>query len=74
MINLLNQATVVGRTVRLNRNGDLDALVANPYGGYDAEALVNPSTALAPARNPIYNLPSAYQGNREIRLGFHIEF
>jgi carboxypeptidase family protein/TonB-dependent receptor-like protein len=74
VINLLNQAVVVGRTVRLNRNGDLNLLVDNPYGGYNAEALVNPSNGASPARNPIYNLPSAYQGNREIRLGFHVVF
>lgn len=82
VINLLNQATVVGVTTRLNRNGDLDALVDNPYGGYDAVKLVNPNginpaTGLAyptPNINPIYKLPSAYQGNREIRLGFHVTF
>src|SRR6185503_19304635 len=60
--NLFNQAVVVGRTTRLNRNGDLDALVANPYGGYNALALVNPINGGTPARNVIYNLPSAYQG------------
>ena len=75
VINLLNQATVVGRAVRLNRNGNLGALVDNPYGGYDAEKLVNPVTStVTPARSPIYNLPNAYQGNREIRLGFHVIF
>jgi hypothetical protein len=74
VINLFNQATVVGVTTRLNRNGNLDGLVDNPYGGYNAEALVNPANGASPARNPIYNLPSAYQGIREIRLGFHIEF
>jgi hypothetical protein len=73
--NLFNQAVVVGKTTRLNRNGDLDALVPNPYGGYDAVALVNPvNSAVTPARNVIYNLPNAYQGIREIRLGFHVEF
>ncbi len=74
IINLFNQATVTGRTTRLNRNGDLDNLVANPYGGYDAPALVGPSNGSPPARNPIYNLPLTYQGIREIRLGFHVEF
>lgn len=87
VINLLNQATVVGVTTRLNRNGDLDALVPNgPYGGYDAAALIpitrtatniDPSTGklyVQPFYNPIYQLPNAYQGNREIRLGFHVTF
>jgi hypothetical protein len=74
VINLFNQAAVVGVTTRLNRNGNLDGLVSNPYGGYNAEALVNPANGASPARNPIYKLPSAYQGIREIRLGFHIEF
>jgi outer membrane receptor protein involved in Fe transport len=74
VINLFNQAAVTSVTTRLNRNGDLDGLVANPYGGYNAEALVNASNGLAPARNPIYNLPLLYQGNREVRLGFHVEF
>ena len=74
VINLLNQATVVGRTVRINRNGNLDGLVADPYGGYDAESFINPVDGASPARNPIYNLPSAYQGIREIRLGFHVIF
>jgi outer membrane receptor protein involved in Fe transport len=81
VINLFNQAVVVGKTVRLNRNGDLDGL-ADPFGGYNALALVNPNginpaTGVAyptPNRNPIYNLPNAYQGIREIRFGFHVEF
>lgn len=86
ILNLLNQAIVVGKTTARNRNGSLDDLVANPYGGYDAEALIpvtrkptniDPTTGklyVAPFYNPIYNLPSAYQGNREIRLGFHVIF
>jgi hypothetical protein len=74
VINLFNQAVVTSRTVRLNRNGDLDLLVPNPYGGYNATALVNAANGAAPARNPIYNLPSAYQGIREVRMGFHVEF
>ncbi len=74
VINLLNQAIVVGKTTRLNRNGDLNLLVSDPYGGYDAKSLVNPANGASPAYNPIYNLPNAYQGNREIRLGFHVTF
>jgi len=86
VINLFNQATVTSVTTRLNRNGDLDPLVPNPYGGYNAEALIpvtrkptniNPATGLPwtlPFYNPIYKLPSGYQGIRDIRLGFHVEF
>jgi outer membrane receptor protein involved in Fe transport len=86
IINLFNQASVTNKTTRLNRNGDLDSFVPDPYGGYNATALIpvtrrptniNPATGVAyvaPFYNPIYNLPSAYQGIRDIRLGFHIEF
>ena len=86
IINLFNQATVTSVTTRRNRSGDLGSLVHDPYGGYDAEALIpvtrkptniDPSTGLPytlPFYNPIYNLPSGYQGIREIRLGFHVEF
>lgn len=85
--NLLNQATVVARTVRLNRNGSVNLDPACPPnatgcitpdrfygGGFNAEALINGISGSAPARNPIYNLPSAYQGNREIRLGVRLSF
>jgi hypothetical protein len=86
IINLFNQAAVTSVTTRLNRNGNLSTIVPDPYGGYDAAALIpvsrkptniNPATGAAwtlPFYNPIYNLPSGYQGNREIRLGVHLEF
>lgn len=86
VINLFNQAAVTGLNTRLNRSGDLDALVSNPYGGYDAAALIpstrkptniNPATGLLyldPFYNPVYKLPSSYQGIREVRLGVHLEF
>jgi hypothetical protein len=86
IINLFNQAVVTSVTTRLNRSGDLGNLVPDPYGGYNAPALIpptrkpsniDPSTGkawTAPFYNPIYNLPSGYQGIREIRLGFHVEF
>jgi hypothetical protein len=73
--NLLNQDVVTGRTTRINRNGNIT--FANPnlfYAGFDAVAKVNPATGAAPAFNPIYNLPSAYQGIRDVRLGFHLSF
>jgi len=86
IINLFNQAAVVAVTTRRNRNGSLGTLVPDPYGGYNAEALIpvtrkpgniNPATGLPwtlPFYNPIYNLPSGYQGIREVRLGVHLEF
>jgi Carboxypeptidase regulatory-like domain/TonB-dependent Receptor Plug Domain len=86
IINLLNQAIVVGRSTARNRSGDLNTLAPDPFGGYDAEALIpvtrtstniDPSTGklyVSPFYNPIYNFPTSYQGNREIRLGFHVIF
>lgn len=81
--NLFNQATVVGVTTRLNRNGSVTALTTEEFfaGGWAPRlvpgspgAILNSPTGAAPALNPIYNLPSAFQGIREIRLGFHVEF
>jgi outer membrane receptor protein involved in Fe transport len=72
--NLFNQATVIARTTRFNRNGNLALDAPTFFGGFNAESLVNPVTGAAPAFNPIYNLPSAYQGIREIRLGVHLQF
>ncbi len=72
--NLFNQATVIARTTRFNRNGNLALDAPTFFGGFNAEALVNPVTGAAPAFNPIYNFPSAYQGIREIRLGVHLQF
>ena len=72
--NLFNQATVIARTTRYNRNGNLALDAAQFFSGFNAEALVNPVTGAAPAKNIIYNLPSGYQGIREIRLGVHLQF
>ena len=86
IINLFNQGAVTSVTTRRNRNGNLGTLVPDPYGGYDAEALIpvtrkpsniNPATGLPwtlPFYNPIYNLPFGYQAGRDIRLGVHLEF
>jgi hypothetical protein len=80
--NLFNQATVVGRTTRLNRNGSVNLPTDVFFAGGWAPrlvpgspgALLNPANGSSPAYNPIFNLPNAYQGIREIRLGFHVEF
>jgi hypothetical protein len=74
VINLFNQAIVTGRTTRLNRNGNLALSAEQFFSGFNAPALVHPLNGSAPALNPIYNLPSAYQGIREMRLGVHLEF
>jgi hypothetical protein len=84
--NLFNQATVTSRTVRFNRNGSVNitpSCVAATgcvtpttfyVSGFDAESKINGINGGSPARNVIYNLPSAYQGIREIRLGVHLQF
>jgi hypothetical protein len=75
VLNALNQATVVGRTTRINRNGNLPITTEEFFQGFDTLSLINPAnSATPPAFNPIYNLPSAYQAGREIRLGFHLQF
>ncbi|HZS05120.1 MAG TPA: carboxypeptidase regulatory-like domain-containing protein [Blastocatellia bacterium] len=81
--NLFNQGIVTGRTVRLNRNGQITvgppgsgAKVTDQqfFTGFDALSFINPVTGASPAQNVIYNLPSAYQGIREIRVGMHLTF
>ncbi|MBI3651060.1 MAG: TonB-dependent receptor [Acidobacteria bacterium] len=74
--NLFNQAAVTNVNTRLNRNGSITS-VATPekfFAGFDAPSLINPVNGASPARSAIYNLPSAYQIGREIRLGFHVTF
>ena len=73
--NLLNQATVVSVTTRLNRNGNIAIPLSQFLGGIDVNSFIHPANStVSPALNPIYNLPSGYQGIREIRLGFHLQF
>ncbi|HEU0175603.1 MAG TPA: carboxypeptidase regulatory-like domain-containing protein [Blastocatellia bacterium] len=78
IINLFNQGIVATVTTRINRNGAIPAGTAatDPlfFGGFNTLSLINSPTGAAPALNPIYNLPSGYQGLREIRLGFHLRF
>lgn len=80
--NLFNQASVTAITTRLNRNGSVNLPTDVFFAGGWAPRLVpgspgailNPAAGASPAYNPIYLLPSVYQGNREIRLGVHLEF
>ena len=75
VINALNQATVVGLTTRINRNGNLPITTEQFFAGFDTLSLINPAnSSTPPAFNPIYKLPSSYQAGREVRLGFHIIF
>ncbi|MEW6130400.1 MAG: TonB-dependent receptor [Acidobacteriota bacterium] len=77
VLNVFNQAAVLNIGQQLNRNGNLNAFVsvADFYAhGFDAESLVNPANGASPARSAIYGLPTAYQGNRTVRLGFHFIF
>lgn len=83
IINLFNQATPTGYSLTLNRNGaitvgtpDSGSLVTDQqyFSGFDAMSFINSPTASNLARNPVYNFPTAYQGNREIRLGVHFIF
>ncbi|HKQ73094.1 MAG TPA: carboxypeptidase regulatory-like domain-containing protein [Blastocatellia bacterium] len=75
IINLLNQGAVTSVTTRINRTGGLTLTKDEFFRGFDVNSLLRPvDSSVAPARNPIYNLPSAYQGIREIRLGFRILF
>jgi hypothetical protein len=75
VINLLNQANVVGVTTRINRSGNIALSLPDFLAGVDVPSLIQPAaSSTPPAFNPIYGLPNAYQGGREIRLGFHLQF
>lgn len=83
IINLINQGTATTYSGRLNRNGNItigapggDAMMTDQqfFNGFDAMSLISSPGADNLARNPIYNLPLTYQGNREIRLGLHFIF
>jgi len=81
--NLFNQGIVTGVTTRIHRNGSIS--VGAPghgntltdqqfFNGFDVLSRIQSPTSGSLALNPIYNLPSGYQGIREIRLGFHLRF
>ena len=75
ILNLFNQATAVGVATGINRNGNINISNEDFLKGFDVNAFLKPvDSSLQPARSPIYGLPTAYQGNREIRLGFRLIF
>lgn len=73
VINLFNQAAVINKITRLNRNGSIP-LSGFSYNGFDATKLVNPIAGASPALNVIYGRPSSYQGIREVRIGMRLMF
>jgi hypothetical protein len=75
IINLFNQAAVTGATTAIQRSGAILISTADFFDGFDVNQYLRPAeSSVPPARNPIYGLPSAYQGIREIRLGFRLLF
>ena len=78
IINLFNQAAVTNTVSAINRAGSIDShalTVEQFFKGFDVNRYLTPAdSSVEPQRNPIYNLPNAYQGNREIRLGFRLLF
>jgi hypothetical protein len=77
VLNVFNQSSVLNIGQQINRNGNLNAFVsvADFYAkGFNAESLVNPVDGASPARSAVYGLPTAYQGNRTVRLGVHFLF
>ena len=75
VLNLLNQAAVTNTTQAINRSGFIQISAAQFFKGFDVNQYLQPAeSSVPPARNPIYTLPSAYQGNREVRFGFRLLF
>jgi hypothetical protein len=75
VLNVLNQAAVTNNTQSLVRINTVQISPQQFFAGFDVNQYLTPATSsTGPARNPIYNLPSSYQGNREIRFGFRLLF
>lgn len=83
IVNLFNQATPVNYATRINRGGNLsvgagaDAAVSDKdffSGKVDPMSYLESTTGSKLPRSPIYGLPTAYQGIREIRLGLAFIF
>ncbi len=75
VINLFNQASVTSYNVAINRSGSLPITDAQFYRGVNVQSLLRPAdSSTPPARSPIYGLPLTYQGIREVRLGFRLQF
>ena len=82
-INLLNQAAFTNVSSQLNRSGAItigQLPVAKFFAGYKVSDFVNPANVLATGGavgakyQPIYNLPTVFQGPREVRLGVRLIF
>ncbi len=75
ILNLFNQAAVTSATTAIQRSGVISISTADFFKGFDVNQYLKPAdSSVPPARNPIYGLPSGYQGIREIRLGFRLLF
>jgi len=72
--NLFNQAAVTNVTQRLNRSGSIVISDAAFFKGFDAPSKISGLDGPVPSLRPTYKLPLAYQGIREIRLGFRVMF
>ena len=77
-LNLLNQAAATNYTTQINRTGAITAAqlpVSAFFAGYTLSKFVGPANLPGNAKYaPAYNLPSTYQGNRDIRLGVRVIF
>lgn len=87
VINLFNQAAPILYQVRINRAGNLSVGAPGSgsvltdqqfFTGFDPAIYIKdattPVSATSLPRSPFYNLPTQYQGIREIRLGMHFQF
>jgi len=75
VLNLFNQAAVTSFNVAINRSGNLPITDAQFYRGINVESLLRPAdSSTPPARSPVYGLPLTYQGIRDVRLGFRVQF
>ena len=76
--NVLNQAKATNYATQINRNGAITAAqlpVAKFFAGYKLSDFVGPANTAGNAKyNPAFNLPTTYQGPRDLRLGFRVIF
>ena len=76
--NVLNQGKAINYATQINRSGAITAAqlpVSKFFAGYNLASFVGPANLAGNAKyNPAYNLPTSYQGNRDIRLGIRLIF